>query len=212
MPGPDYDALSLQLLIHFKHPAAEYFELWYKHCIRILLVDLWYILQGGKNDAACQVWLRACKVMELDRKAKIELFLLLQAGKVGRAQGNRVMFKMLSYYALQKPYMNLSRLLTSQIKWARQTFDRPGREMPDMRRWEWSWYWDMDYRNLHEWSPESIPHDKDEYNWEPFAGPGGRPLKPPNCWGFFNDQGLLVWRNGKLRPDHRQDPARENAL
>ena len=205
--------MSLQLLIHFQHPAADYFELWYRHCIRILLVDLWYIMQGGKDEEACQLWLRACMILELDRKAKIELFLLLQAGKVGRAHGNKVMWKMLSYYALQKPYMNLSSLLTSQIKWARQQFDRPGREMLDLRWWNWKCYWDMTYKNLHEWSPEAIPTE-DDPDWEPYTGPGGRPLKPPLCWGFYNRQNLLVWRNGKHREDWRypQEPDDDDSM
>ena len=201
----------MQLLIHFQHPCADYFELWYRHCIKILLTDLWWILQGGKDEASCRVWMRACMVLELDRKAKIELFLLLQAGKVGRAYGNKVMWKMLSYYALQKPYKNLSMLMTSQIKWARQSFDRPGRDMPDLKWWQWTCYWDMNYGNLHEWAPESIPNDKDEYDWQVFTGPAGRPLPPPQCWGFYNDQNLLVWRNGKLRDDwRRQEPASDD--
>ena len=191
--------LSLQLLIHFRHPTAEYFELWYRHCIRTLLVDLWYLMQGGTNGEACHLWLRACKVLELDRKAKMELFLLLQQGKKGRAVGNKMMWHLLTDQALRKPYRNLSMLVSNQIKWKRQAIDRPGRQMEDLKWWTWECYWDLEYGNLHEWAAAGAPNSEGTYEWEIVTGPGGVPLPPPRCYGWWDARGNMCFRRAQTK-------------
>ena len=57
------------------------------------LTEKWWILQGGNSPEALKEWLKVLKLLELDNKAKRDLFLMAQSGPVGRAQANKVLWK-----------------------------------------------------------------------------------------------------------------------
>ena len=121
------------------------------------------------------------KLLELDMKARRDMFLLMQSGLVGRTHGNRVLWKILSGPALQRPYRDLSNLVTSEVYKARQQFDRPPRNHGDLHWWSWTYYSYPDQK-YYMWSPLEAPR---QYALQ--MGPGGKPLAPPQCWGEAPD-------------------------
>ena len=122
------------------------------------------------------LWLEIFVVLELDRKAQCELMLLAHSGEVGRAEANEVLWEILSAWALDHEYLDLSSKVSSLVKRARRNFDRPPRDHRD-REW-WSWECLRVPRHPH-FGPRGAPR------WGEFAiarGPRGEPLPPPNCW------------------------------
>ena len=118
-----------------------------------------------------------CKDLELDKKAKVDLFLLAQSGLVGRTLANYLLWNLCSYWALDPTYEDLSHKVSAEVGWLRRTFDRPPAAHPDLRWWTWSAYekpWDKYWR----WSPMQVPREPVEFR----MGPGGEPMKPPECW------------------------------
>ena len=49
-----------------------------------------------------------CKVLELDKKARVDLFLLAQSGLVGRTIASYILWNLCSYWALDPTYEDLS--------------------------------------------------------------------------------------------------------
>ena len=154
-------------------------------------------MQSGTDDTMAQHWFYIMQMLELDRKCKMEMFLLCQSGRVGRAYANQILFETLLTEALQKPYRTLSNLVTAKIKKARRNFDRPPRESwGDLRWWSWRSYDDIDWGNMHVWSPEGVPAELEFMRF----GEGGQPLKPPWCWGLKGDDDWALYQ-----PAHQND-------
>ena len=106
-------------------PFFVYYEHLYLKNLHKFLTEKWWILQGGHNREAVKEWLLVLKLLELDNKAKRDLFLMAQSGPVGRAQANKVLWKALTGPALEPDYPDLSNLVTHEVYKARKTFDRP---------------------------------------------------------------------------------------
>ena len=176
---PDVPLRTLGWLKHLEDPMFPYYEHYYLVWLQWTLTDGWWILQHGMGQEALSAWLRIMKFLELDMKAMRDLFLLAQAGYVGRTHANKVLWNILSGPACDPKYQDLSNLVTNLVYQARRDFDRPPREHRDLRWWDWSCYrdlWPWDRR----WAPTAAPNRP----WHVVRGPGGKPLPPPDCWGL----------------------------
>ena len=174
---PDKVLTTLGWLKYLKDPHFSYFEhLYLKFLHRCLTTD-WHILQGRVDDEALQMWIHILRILELDRKAKVDLMLLAQSGLVGRTYANKILWKLLSNWALDPNYEDLSHKVSSEVGWARRSFDRPPKNHRDLQWWRWSSYEDLGWNSR--WSPREVPTKR----WDLVMGPGGEPLQPPQCWG-----------------------------
>ena len=79
---------------------------------------------GGMNEEALKLWLSTLQVLELDNKAKMDLFLLAQSGGVGRTHANKILWSLLSKHALERDYLELSNLVAHEVGRSRLLFDR----------------------------------------------------------------------------------------
>ena len=104
--------------------------------------------------------------------------LLAQSGEVGRAWANRLMFKMLSEWALDDTYKDLSNKVSSEVMWSRMEFDRPPGGHQHLIWWRWHRLETLGPKVKH-WGPRSGPQGR----FDVHTGPGGTPLPPPQCWG-----------------------------
>lgn len=163
-----------------KYLEDEHFAYWeyqYLKFIKMRLTTDWYILQSGVDEVALMKWLNIMRFLELDKKARLDLLLLAQSGIVGRTQANKLLWNLLSNWALDPTYEDLSHKVSSEVGWARRTFDRPPRGHKDLGWWRWSCY---DAPKWHKkWSPLEVPRG----HWDLVRGLGGEPLPPPLCWG-----------------------------
>ena len=167
---PEMTLTTLGWLKHLEDPAADYFEWQYLKNIHRFLTARWWLLQSGTDREALKEWLLIMKVLELDQKARRDLFLLAQSGKVGRAHANKLLWRVLTGPALDPTYQDLSNLVTSWVYKARRQSDRPPREHADLK-----WWWWTCYESLHKkdtmWAPEQVPGT----HWYVHVGLGDRP-------------------------------------
>ena len=170
---------TLGWLKHLQDPAFGYYEWQHLKVIHRFLTDRWWILQAKVDDEALQEWLLVMKVLELDLKARQDLFLLLQSGMVGRSHANHVLWKMLTGPAIDPVYPDLSAFCTNLVYRARRNFDRPPRAHEDLDWWWWTCY-EYLYRYDQRWSPQEVPGGR----WALTMGHMGKPLQPPECWGL----------------------------
>ena len=124
------------------------------------------------------LWWKIFQVLELDKKARLDLVLLAQSGGVGRTYANKIMWDLLSNWALEYTYRDLSNKVSSEVKWVRMEFDRPPAGHKDLRWWRWE-FLQVVPKHMAPWSSKA--HLKE--SWELQLGPGGEPLPPPLCWG-----------------------------
>ena len=103
------------------------------------------------------------------------MFLLAHSGLVGRTVANEILWKILSWWALDPRYEDLSHKMSSFCNWARRRFERPPRNHQDLWWWSWRCY-EVPDRN--QWSPLEVPR----VPWSLREGDDGRPLPPPECW------------------------------
>jgi hypothetical protein len=167
-------------LKYLDDPAFPYFEYMYLKTIHYFLTQRWWILQGGVDEVALKEWILVLKILEVDKKARRDLFLLAQSGQVGRTHANKILWQVLSGPALDPLYVDLSNLVTHEVFKARRQFDRPPRQHRDLQWWWWTCYetpnkWDL------KWSPGEVPSGP----WYRREGDGGQPLPPPECWGLY---------------------------
>ena len=163
---------------HMQDPNAPYFEWHYLHLIHSFLTEHWWVLQSASDEKALLLLKQVLKVLELDQKAKRDLFLLLQSGPVGRCHGNKILWKVLSGPALDPVYRDLSNLMTSEVYKTRRVFDRPPRGHKDLEWWWWTYY-SYPAKKDKRWAPDDLPQGL----WYLHMGPGQKPLAPPECWG-----------------------------
>ena len=115
------------------------------------------------------------RILELDRKAIMDWFLLAHSALVGRTEASYVLWNTLEL-ALKTPYLNLSNKMSSLVGTPRRTFDRPPKYHADARGWAWHLLeepqrWDfsptvaIQFLNV----PFTQPHD-------------GVPLPPSRMW------------------------------
>ena len=65
-------------------------------------------------------------LLELDCKAQRDMFLLAYSGVKGRTMANKLLFELLSYWAVKDPeYENLSNYVSHRVQQLRMGMDRP---------------------------------------------------------------------------------------
>ena len=160
--------------MHIHFPWYEYMYLRFIHSC---LTEHWALLQGGISQEALAKWHEIFEILELDQKARRDFMLLLHSGLVGRCEANEILWNLLSWWALQPEYRNLSFKTSQMILRARKYIDRPPRTHGDRHKWTWRMY--AEPRHPH-WSPLAVPAPG---TWTLLMGPGRLPLPPPQCWG-----------------------------
>ena len=172
--GPDVTLRTLGWLKFLGNEHFEYFEYHYLKIIHKTLTDDWALIQFGTDLHAMDKWYSIFKFLELDAKARRDLMLLVHSGEIGRAHANRIMWKLLSEWALDDQYRDLSNKVSSEVGWTRMHFDRPPAGHEDLTWWRWS---------LLEYLPGSLkyfgPRAKPTGRFDVHKGPGGVPLAPP---------------------------------
>ena len=158
-------------------PYFEYFEWKHLKVVNWFLTNKWPLLQSGNDEEALDLWIKATRVLELDNKARRDLFLLAQSGYVGRTLANKVLFESLNVQAADRQYRDLSNLVSHEVNKHRRVFDRPPRKHGDLAWWTWVSY-NSPPAHLLKWAPGQVPRVP-----EIVTGPGGKPLPPPACWG-----------------------------
>ena len=136
------------------------------------------MLQSGMKQDALDLWIMAARVLELDNKARRDLFLLAQSGIVGRTHANKLMWNLMTGPALGKEYLDLSNLVSHEVGKARREFDRPPRGNGDLQWWPWSYYQTPHKKDLR-FAPTSVPRGLGRL----VTGHGGKPLPHPECFG-----------------------------
>ena len=168
---------TLGWMKHLEVPYFEYFEWKHLKVVNWFLTDKWPLLQAGIDEEATDLWIKATRVLELDNKARRDLFLLAQSGYVGRTLANKVLFESLNVQAADRQYRDLSNLVSHEVYKHRKVFDRPPRKHGDLACWTWESYISPP-AHLRKWAPDQVPRVP-----EILTGPGGKPLPPPTCWG-----------------------------
>ena len=169
---------TLGWLKHLEDPSFEHFEWHYLKFLRKCLTTDWYQIQFQCDEDTLELWYLIFKVLELDYKAQLDLMLLAQSGHIGRGHANKVMWDLMSIWALDDTYEDLSHKVTNAVGWARKTFDRPPRGHKDCAWWTWSAY-DVPAKRMDHWCPKKFPKNP----WELRMGATGEPYPPPHCWG-----------------------------
>ena len=136
------------------------------------------MIQFDVDREAMDLWYLIFRVLELDRKAQLDLMLLAQSGHIGRGHANKIMWDLMSKWALDVTYEDLSHKVTNAVGWARKEFDRPPRGHKDAAKWTWKAY-DVPTKEMAAWCPTKAPAD----GWDLRMGANGEPYPPPWCWG-----------------------------
>ena len=170
---------SLGVLSSIGHPDFEFYEFKYLEWVHKTLTVDWALVQGGSLDGQAKTkWMEIVRTLELDKKACVDLYLLAQQGRPGRAEANEILWFLLSEAGLEEPYRDLSNICTHKVGEARYYLDRPGRTHPswdESEPWVWSRY--DDPRNPNFCSSVVPPG--------PFKlqrGDRGIPVNPPGLW------------------------------
>ena len=114
-------------------PAWKYFEWQYQKLIHSYLTEKWYMLQAGSDPNTELLWREVMEVLELDRKARRDLFLLAQSGRVGRCHANKLLWDLLSGPALDPRHTDMSNWVSKEVLTHRRSFDWPPRNHADMK-------------------------------------------------------------------------------
>ena len=164
-------------------PAWKYFEWQYQRLIHSYLTDKWYILQSGSDPNTELLWREVMEVLELDKKARRDLFLLAQSGRVGRCHANKLLWDLLSGPALDPRHTDMSNWTSKQVHKVRKIFDRPPRNHEDLKHFYWDRLDNVYETPLKPFLATAVPAGG---TWVLAMGTGpdgGRPLPPPDCWG-----------------------------
>ena len=124
-----------------------------------------------------RIWCEIFMTLDIDRKAQVDMMLLAQAGVVGRTSANYIMWHMLSDWALNTVHQNLSRKVSTFVKWQRRNFDRPPANHLDLWHFKWK-NLDEPPPDMKKWSPLEVPR----HAWYLKKDTHGMPLPPPTCW------------------------------
>ena len=155
-----------------------HFEWHYLKFLHQCLTTKWYTIQFGVDAEALNLWYLVFKVLELDQKAQLDLMLLAQSGHIGRGHANKIMWDLMSNWALDDIYEDLSHKVSNAVGCRRRLFDRPPADHPDCEWWTWERY-DEPVKNMIPWCPCNTPKD----GWDLRRGRDGEPYPPPWCWG-----------------------------
>ena len=132
----------------------------------------------GIDEHATRQWWEVMQVLELDKKAQLDLMVLAQSGPVGRCHANKVMWDLMANWALVRTYQDLSNKVSNDVTWAFKDFHRPPPGHQDLAWWRWKFYKEPGLKVEH-FSPL---HKKKVSDCSVAIGEGGEPKPPPHCW------------------------------
>ena len=121
---PKEPLTTLGMLRHLGDDGYEHMLHYHRKCVLKLMTTHWWKLQGRCDQEALRLWIQALQIIELDKKACRDLFLLAQSGLIGRTFANQILWTLLTESAGDK-HLVLSNLCTSMCAKARLRFDRP---------------------------------------------------------------------------------------
>ena len=150
-------------LKYLKDPHAQCFECVYLKTLNWFLTEKWASLQAGYNQEALDLWSMVARVLELDSKARRDLFLLAQSGLVGRTLANKLLWTLMTGPALEDKYLDLSNLVSNSVGKARREFDRPPRGHGDLQWWSWDNYQTPHKKRAHVLSTKCSSNSSDGY-------------------------------------------------
>ena len=145
----------------------------------------WHMLQGGCSQRATFMILALFETLELDDRAIRNYFLLAQAGDVGRALANQLLWNLLTGPAMHPDHLDLSAWTTTFAKLQRQRYlDRPPRSHKDLQHWDWTHHYYL-HHNLCRWARCRVPAPAsvDHTPWYIGELSDGAPMAPPRCFG-----------------------------
>ena len=171
--APRYRTLGILKLRN--DPYFEFFEFGFMQWLYTVLTRQWGRVQGGSDYRAMCVWHDIMMHLELDRKATVDIMLLAQLGVAGRAAANEVLWELLTVWALNPEYLDLSHKCTSLVYLQRKTIDRPPGHHRDLGNWRWDRY--IVPRNPH-FDPRAVPPAP----YSMITGSNGEILPPPQCF------------------------------
>ena len=169
---------TLGWLKYLEDPSFEHFEWHYLKFLKENLTTKWHLIQFGVDGEALNLWYLVFKVLELDKKAQLDMMLLAHSGHIGRGCANKLMWDLMSNHALHHLYGDLSNLVSNRVGLMRRSFDRPPAGHKDLSWWTWSCY-DVPRNSMIPWCPRNPPQGQ----WDLRTGPNGEPYPPPLCWG-----------------------------
>ncbi len=174
---PPKPLLSIGLLRYYGYNHFHWFERKYLKFLHENLTDHWPDLQRGHSPETMDRLALIFKVLELDRKAKVDFMLLYHTGIVGRTCANKILWQLLSTWATDGRYRDLSNKVSKEVKHMRQNFERPPKGHRDFKTWSWK-HLEENHPHMVKWSPLSVPKNTVGV----LVGEGGLPLRPPACW------------------------------
>ena len=118
--------------------------------------------------------------LELDSKAIWDLMVLAHSGLVGRSEANRILWDLLSVWALKDEYLDLSRKTSTLVNDAHTAFERPPFGHPDSERWAPE---NLMVPRYPQWSPMAVKvHHETGAFVATYLDRDGNPQPPPDCW------------------------------
>ena len=186
-PQQFYNLTTLGRLKAVQDPKFPYWEWVRLNALKDFLTDKLHILLGRRDHYATHQWLCVMDLVDLDRRARVDLMLLAQAGLPGRTEANKILWSLMAEWAVDPSYRDLSAKVTSACGRARLKFDRPPRNHWDNTWWGWSHY--TDGCNNDPYCPKNIPDSvgvpcgpQEAWQMVPQLGPHGEPQPPPWAW------------------------------
>ena len=172
-------------LRHLEDPALPWFEYQYLVFLKKCLTEYWEDLQCDVSMETLEKLHCIMNVLELDRKARMQLMFLYNSGMPGRTCANQLLWDLLSDWALDPVYEDLSYKVRMEVLELRKTFDRPPGDHEDLFGWTWERY-KVPLDKYWRWSPKAVPRRvRPDLPLPVRTYENGRPLEPPYCWGEF---------------------------
>ncbi len=168
----DLHSLGVLKVLDYEH--IEFLEWRYLERLQDFATRKWPIIQGGPPAETLEVLKDIWMHLELDADCWMEALMLLHQGPVGRAELSKVLFKVLTEYAITSEYRNLSCNVSSLLGTSRRYLDRPPDGHKDLK------FWSLQRASVSrypEFLPSSVPH-----NAVVVTDDGGVPRAPPGCW------------------------------
>ena len=126
-----------------------------------------------------RLWYKVLRMLDLDEKSMRGFFMLLHSGSVGRAAANKLLWNILSTWALDDPQKDISHMVTKEVGVARRVFDLPREDLMETTGWSWDRMRNSD-ETREAFRPKVVPTKGD--HWELRADLEHVPLPPPGCF------------------------------
>ena len=166
---------SLGMLQQIGHPSYKYLEWKQRSEILNFATNYWPIVQGCSDVDALEYWKDIANLLELDTMTWRHLILLVHQGVAGRACANKLLWDLLTRYAIMS-HKDLNHKAMKKIGEFRRLIDRPPGKHRDAEHWTFERAL-QPMENHKDFAAEAVPEGP-----EIITGLSGEPLAPPHCW------------------------------